>query len=877
MAGKKVFPALDDSDHLIVISTPLAFETIQKDGREEPNWLAREIDHFLGPDEQTLKNRPVDVVVGPGADLKRFPGRLNEFRNLDWVDLRPFSWLRSYGLGSRLDSGVTKLVASLYDVPDRHLPLLYKEEIRQRRQIFHTNALVSLVTLSFVAAIVSVVNDYVIHQRSLDQAYEETTNLVENQEFEHAIRVAIAALPDDYDLPWRPRWSDAKVRKVLAKLANAAQLSAYVGKIEDEKSPIQSIRFDQTGSKLVAASQAGTVSVWNSDRVRRIITCTQEKIFADISYTPTPGSTIWVRDARFGEGSNVLSAGRYGAWAWNSACPGCKDEKDTERCSPRVRMIGHTKDVRTAEFSPNSRWVVTTSDDGTLRVWDDHTGEQRGTIDLPASALPLDYRYTTSADISPDGKLIVVSRRDGLIAIVDFDSHATLFTLQQTGAAVWSVRFDKLGKRVLSASANGEVAIWFLASKTKLTLPRHPSAVSSASFSPDDRFIATTSRDRIVRVWDAGKLTQMVTLKGHEGPVLNADFSPDGKRLATSSDDRTGRLWSLGPDIIPTILHASDYSLVSASLDVNGRHFVTGGFDGRVTLYKVEEDHGITKEHDFAPSAGVITGVSMSTRASKIIVGSNKGAVLLWDGTAEPGVRLTQLPAGDTLVAIDASGQYAATALALTAGEGHSRVWNLQTKASLPLEGATMLKSLEFNDQGTQLIAGSEAATKTGQRLATIWDASTGRRISTFEHNAPVLSAHFSRDGHRVATASLDYKAYAWDSNSRTLLQAFIGHTYDVNSARFSPDAQRIVTASSDRTARVWDVITGAEILRFPIESEAVDAFFTEDGKRILVTTADGDIRDYDVSWSTALDHNLKSRVCALKLMGIDKDNQCAR
>jgi hypothetical protein len=46
---EKVFPALDKSDRLIVISTPFAFEQILgKNGQEEPNWLVREIDHFLG-------------------------------------------------------------------------------------------------------------------------------------------------------------------------------------------------------------------------------------------------------------------------------------------------------------------------------------------------------------------------------------------------------------------------------------------------------------------------------------------------------------------------------------------------------------------------------------------------------------------------------------------------------------------------------------------------------------------------------------------------------------------------------------------------------------------------------------------------------------
>jgi hypothetical protein len=127
--ARKVFPALDKSDRLIVISTPLAFGAIQKDGTEQPNWLIREIDRFLFQNEGMSRDRPVDVVIGPGADPERVPGRLDAFRTIDWVDFRQFSWWRSYGHSQELDSGITKLVASLYDVPDHHLPLLYKEEV----------------------------------------------------------------------------------------------------------------------------------------------------------------------------------------------------------------------------------------------------------------------------------------------------------------------------------------------------------------------------------------------------------------------------------------------------------------------------------------------------------------------------------------------------------------------------------------------------------------------------------------------------------------------------------------------------------------------------------------------------------------------------
>ena len=47
--------------------------------------------------------------------------------------------------------------------------------------------------------------------------------------------------------------------------------------------------------------------------------------------------------------------------------------------------------------------------------------------------------------------------------------------------------------------------------------------------------IASGSRDKTVRVWDAATGLEALSLKGHTSSVSSVAFSPDGKRIVSGS------------------------------------------------------------------------------------------------------------------------------------------------------------------------------------------------------------------------------------------------------------------------------------------------------------------------------------------------------
>jgi WD40 repeat protein len=75
--------------------------------------------------------------------------------------------------------------------------------------------------------------------------------------------------------------------------------------------------------------------------------------------------------------------------------------------------------------------------------------------------------------------------------------------------------------------------------------------------------------------------------------------------------------------------------------------------------------------------------------------------------------------------------------------------------------------------------------------------------IQMLFHAGPVTTAHFSRDGRQVVTASRDHTARIWDASTGKPVGIVLQHTGIVWQAAFSADGRRVVTASADGTARV--------------------------------------------------------------------------
>jgi len=73
-------------------------------------------------------------------------------------------------------------------------------------------------------------------------------------------------------------------------------------------------------------------------------------------------------------------------------------------------------------------------------------------------------------------------------------------------------------------------------------LEDHTDWVNTLAFSPEGRFLVSSSRDGTVKLWDTATGVVRQSLEGHRGGVSTLAFSPDSQLLASGSKDGTVKL-----------------------------------------------------------------------------------------------------------------------------------------------------------------------------------------------------------------------------------------------------------------------------------------------------------------------------------------------
>src|SRR5262249_49837134 len=110
---------------------------------------------------------------------------------------------------------------------------------------------------------------------------------------------------------------------------------------------------------------------------------------------------------------------------------------------------------------------------------------------------------------------------------------------------VFSPVFSPDGRTLATASADGDITLWNLASHTTTVLATGHNHLGRVVFSPDGRLLAAASLDASITVWNVSTATRLGDLHGHTKPVTGLAFAHDSGTLLSSGRDGAVIIWDV--------------------------------------------------------------------------------------------------------------------------------------------------------------------------------------------------------------------------------------------------------------------------------------------------------------------------------------------
>jgi serine/threonine protein kinase/WD40 repeat protein len=553
------------------------------------------------------------------------------------------------------------------------------------------------------------------------------------------------------------------------------------------------------------------------------------------------------------------------------------------------RWKGHIGTVWDIVWPAKEDFFISTSEDGSVRIWDGETGEPKATLSEANT-----WCYTL--DITDDGELLAGIIPGGTVILWDVPSRREL-RRWKTGAGSPdgndAVAFSRdkrtiiVSSPVRSSAGGGVLTLWDLqgnrlagpeaAPGGRIAVSSDGTMIAVASFDFSEQrgvsiWKSAPSLEKIGEIADVGANdmvfspdAKLLWCVSHVGPsireidveraAVKREFAeparfirsvaslPLERSVITASDDRTIRVWNMprGASRVTGAEVSGAYSIV---VSPKGDRIVSGDIDGTITLRRLDSPLPANRVTQLKSD---VRSITFSPDGESLLIGGSHLHVL----DAET-LRLRRVVPIQNVVAISAD-----TNLAACCDEtsGTLNIYDLRS--------GTFLKSLQAGQIACAMFSPDNGSIGTWipwrqeKPALRLWDIDSGE-VSEYQAHptAPVQAAAFSPTHAHLAVGSRWTGVNIWGLKQAGLFdvpRSELNNRHVVSCLAYSKRGDCLAAGFMNGEIIVWDVDANngktSAGRRFHGHTDGVnDIVFSPDGRRMVTASADLSTRVWDTS-----------------------------
>ena len=564
--------------------------------------------------------------------------------------------------------------------------------------------------------------------------------------------------------------------------------------------------------------------------------------------------------------------------------------------------IGHSAKVTSICYSYDGNYIISGSDDNTIKVWMAQTGQLIRTFENPNES------QTRNVSISPNGQIIIIN--DGFylyhiekIYLIEFQSGKVLnnkiigskkiypdticfssrgdligFTKNKT-VILYDFQLDKYlelqenhtraqiikfsnNELLVSGNSDGSLTIWSRFSEQIIAKCKgHKNEVIYLCFSYNDKYMASAGSDGTVIIWDMKTYKLFKEFKAHN-EIKAMQFSSNDLSLVTVGSN-TVKIWRIISQKLSKIYKKGKYTSYASSICGKFFAFSDNKKRNNLILFKTSSGKRISKKKN---KLNISSPVCFSPDSEKIATGHYDGSLKIYNLKS---LKLNKMIQGSGNCPLSVKFDLDNQILVSGHKDGSIKLWKPDSgellKSIVSNSKLSPSYSVQFSPDNQIIASGNNGKIK-------FWSVKSLKNTkiisppSIKKENFKLLkkifgklgkphikTISFSPDGHKIA-CGVDRQVMLWDIKLKRpihiLREYSIYFNHYIQSVCFSPDGKILAAADFDGSIMLWEIASGKLIRTLPnVDALITSIIFTNCGKFIICATIQGHLSVWDIQY----------------------------